>query len=456
MSKHSLTTGAFVLIGTALFTLVIFMIGGEHGAFAKHTDYCVEFADISGLMKGSKVRVGGLDAGEVMEVGVPDSPGGRFRLKLRVGDQVHGLIRSDSVVRIVPEGLVGEKLLLIYPGTAKAAEAKPGDTLQSKEAVDLMNLTDNGANVLDYTSETIKPFSEKLIKTLDATDVALNNANGLLVSIKQGKGTVGMLFQDETTATNIRESIANVRETTASAADASKRADALITDLQSRQLGEKVDRVMESVQSTASHFEATSQKVEESVTKALGPDSQGVDAASNIRHTLSNIDQATGNMSADTEALKHHFLIRGYFKHRGYYSLANLNADDYRKNKLFSNPANPRVWLENEELFEQKKAGTLALSAAGKAKVDASLIEFGDAAVSEPLIVEGYASAGVPGVQLAESSARAIAVRQYLQSTFYIDPQNLGTVSLRSTPPPTANKASWDGVCIVLLKRTSR
>ena len=155
MANHSLTTGAFVLAGIALFTLVIFLIGGQHGAFAKHTDYYVEFADISGLMKGSKVRVGGLDAGEVMEIGLPDSPGGRFRLKLRVGEQVHGLVRSDSVVRIVPEGLVGERLLLIYPGTAKASEAKPGDTLQSKEAVDLMNLTDNGANILDYTSETI-------------------------------------------------------------------------------------------------------------------------------------------------------------------------------------------------------------------------------------------------------------------------------------------------------------
>jgi phospholipid/cholesterol/gamma-HCH transport system substrate-binding protein len=456
MSNHSLTTGAFVLVGTALFTLVIFLIGGQHGAFAKHTDYYVEFADISGLMKGSKVRVGGLDAGEVMEIGLPDSPGGRFRLRLRVGDQVHGLIRSDSVVRIVPEGLVGEKLLLIYPGTAKAAEAKPGDTLQSKEAVDLMNLTDNGANLLDYTSETIKPFSEKLINTLDATTVALNNANGLLVSIKQGKGTVGMLFQDETTATNIRESIANLRETAASAADASKRADALITDLQSRQLGEKLDRVMDSVQSTAGHFDVTSQKVEESVAKALGPDSQGVDAASNIRHSLSNIDQATGNMSADTEALKHQFLFRGYFKHRGYYSLANLNPDDYRKNKLFSNPANPRAWLDKEELFEQKRDGTLALSVAGKAKVDASVAQLGDAAVSEPLIIEGYAATGEPGVQLAESRARAVAVWQYLQSRFYIDPQNLGTVSLRATPPPTAKKASWDGVCIVLLRRTSK
>jgi phospholipid/cholesterol/gamma-HCH transport system substrate-binding protein len=456
MEKHNLTTGAFVLVGIALFTLVIFLIGGQHGAFAKHTDYYVEFADISGLMKGSKVRVGGLDAGEVMEIGLPDSPGGRFRLKLRVGDQVHGLIRSDSLVRIVPEGLVGEKLLLIYPGSAKASEAKPGDTLQSKEAVDLMNLTDNGANLLDYTSETIKPFSEKLIQTLDATTVALNNANGLLVGIKQGKGTVGMLFQDEATATNIRESIANVRETTASAADASKRADALITDLQSRQLGEKLDRVMDSVQSTAGHFDATSQKVEESLAKALGPDSKGVDAASNIRHSLSNIDEATGNMSADTEALKHQFLFRGYFRHRGYYSLANLDPDDYRKNKLFSNPANPRVWLEKEELFEQKQDGALALSTAGKAKVDASVAQLGDAAVSEPLIIEGYAASGELGVQLAESRARAIAVRQYLQTRFYIDPQNLGTVSLRATPPPTVKMTSWDGVCIVLLRRTSK
>jgi len=452
MEKHNLTTGAFVLVGIALFTLVIFLIGGQHGAFARHTDYYVEFADISGIMKGSKVRVGGLDAGEVMEIGLPDSPGGRFRLKLRVGDQVHGLIRSDSVVRIVPEGLVGEKLLLIYPGSAKTSEAKRGDTLQSKEAVDLMNLTDNGANLLDYTSETIKPFSEKLIQTLDATTVALNNANGLLVGIKQGKGTVGMLFQDEAAATNIRESITNVRETTASAADASKRADALITDLQSRQLGEKLDRVMDSVQSTASHFNATSQQVEESLARALGPDSKGVDAASNIRHSLSNIDEATGNMSADTEALKHQFLFRGYFKHRGYYSLANINPDDYRKDRLFSNPANPRVWLD-KELFEEKQDGTVALSVAGKAKVDASVAQLGDAAVSEPLIIEGYAASGGPGAQLAESRARAASVRQYLQTRFYIDPQNLGTVSLRATPPPTADKANWDGVCIVLLRR---
>jgi phospholipid/cholesterol/gamma-HCH transport system substrate-binding protein len=226
--------------------------------------------------------------------------------------------------------------------------------------------------------------------------------------------------------------------------------------LQTRQLGEKVDRAMGSMQSAARHVDATSQKVEESLANALGPDSHGVDAATNIRQLLSNLDQATGNMSADAEALKHQFFFRGYFKHRGYYSLVNLNPDNYRKDRLFSNPANPRVWLDKEELFEQKHDGTLALSVAGKAKIDAAVAQLGDAAVSEPLIIEGYAASGESGVQLAESRARAIVVQQYLQTRFYIDPQNLGTVSLRTTPPPTANKASWDGVCIVMLRRTFR
>src|SRR5208337_1851869 len=252
MKNHNLTTGAFVLVGIALFTLVIFLIGGQHGAFVKNTDYYVEFADISGLMKGTKVRVGGLDAGEVMEIGLPDSPGGRFRLKLRVGEQVHGLVRADSVVRIAPEGLVGEKLLLIYPGTAKAPEARPGDTLKSKEEVDVLNLMDNGASILNYTSATIQPLSEKLEKTLDASTATLNNINGVLVDLRQGKGTVGMLLRDETTAENVRESIANVRDTTTSVADASKRADAMVTDLQSRQLGEKVDRIGEKADRTMS------------------------------------------------------------------------------------------------------------------------------------------------------------------------------------------------------------
>ncbi|MBB6143883.1 hypothetical protein HNQ77_001832 [Silvibacterium bohemicum] len=71
-------------------------------------------------------------------------------------------------------------------------------------------------------------------------------------------------------------------------------------------------------------------------------------------------------------------------------------------------------------------------------------------------MIEGYSTAGDPGSQLADSRTRAILVSHYLHTRFQLDTQNIGTVPLRAVPPPTVHKASWDGVCIVLLKASSR
>jgi hypothetical protein len=98
-----------------------------------------------------------------------------------------------------------------------------------------------------------------------------------------------------------------------------------VTDLQSRNFGQKADQVMSSVQSAARNFDTISQQLHQTLTTALGPDGQGVDAGTNIRQSLSSLNQAIGNMAEDTEALKHEFFFRGFFKHRGYHSLANLN-----------------------------------------------------------------------------------------------------------------------------------
>ena len=48
-------------------------------------------------------------------------------------------------------------------------------------------------------------------------------------------------------------------------------------------------------------------------------------------------------MADDSEALKHGFLLRGFFKRRGYYSMARLTPDKYRNDKMFANPNNRRL-----------------------------------------------------------------------------------------------------------------
>ena len=68
MRSHNIITGVFVVAGIALFTLVIFLVGNQRRTFAKHVEFFTEFANINGIMKGSKVRVGGFDAGEVTDI----------------------------------------------------------------------------------------------------------------------------------------------------------------------------------------------------------------------------------------------------------------------------------------------------------------------------------------------------------------------------------------------------
>ena len=68
-------------------------------------------------------------------------------------------------------------------------------------------------------------------------------------------------------------------------------------------------------------------------------------------------------MADDTEALKHNFFLRGFFHHRGYYNLANIPPDTYRRDHVFSNPANERAWLPATELFTKDGPHSETLSA---------------------------------------------------------------------------------------------
>ncbi len=74
--------------------------------------------------------------------------------------------------------------------------------------------------------------------------------------------------------------------------------------------------------------------------------------------------------------------------------------------------------------------------------------------LESPIVIEGYSTAGDQGSRLADSRTRAILVREYLNTRFQIDLQNIGTVALLArVPPAETHKNSWDGVCIVLLKK---
>ena len=209
---------------------------------------------------------------------------------------------------------------------------------------------------------------------------------------------------------------------------------------------------MASVKNAARNIDGTSQQLHQTLAEALGPDDQGINVSANIRQSLSNLNQATGNMAEDTEALKHSFFFRGFFKRRGYYNLNHLPPDQYRRDKVFVNPANRREWLSGEDLFQPGADGLETLSIAGKKRIDAAVAQFADSLVGGAVVVEGYSATQDRDEQFVRSRNRAILVSQYLRTHYHLDAQKIGAVSLRDEPPAGLIKDRWDGVCIVIFK----
>ena len=123
-----------------------------------------------------------------------------------------------------------------------------------------------------------------------------------------------MLLSDQQTAGQVKQAVANVQQASANLQQVTVQAQQLMTDVQSRNLPAKIDDTMVNVRDASEQISQASHKVNATVTDALAPDSSGVSAAENLRDTLSNVNRSTANLADDTEALKHGFLFRGFFK----------------------------------------------------------------------------------------------------------------------------------------------
>ncbi len=475
MRIHSWAIGLFLIVGIGFFTAILFLIGNRHDIFGKHVEFYAEFSDIGGLPRGAQVRVSGIEAGEVKAIAIPASPASKFRLKLQVRANARGLVRTDSLVSIKTEGIVGDKYVFIREGTSTAAEAPDGATLPSKEPFDIGAAMEKGSALLDKSSTlldnlqgSVTDLHGRLDVALDSVTKTVNHVDGLVTVVQPdirkmasnasqitgtinaivsdlnaGTGPAGLLLKDETARKQLQATLSNAQQATLNLSDASARADRILADVQSRDLASKAQAILENVQ-------AMSEQLNQTIKGALGPDNMGEDGAANIRETLSNLNRGTSNLAEDTEALKHEFFFRGFFKKRGFYDLEQLSPADYLKACQRQNACGSRTWLDAANLFAAGGNGTVQLVESGRHAIDGAVAPVVDSLPNHLVIVEGYSSAGTPDQQFVTSRRRANLVREYLEAHFHLLHDDVGIVPLRDKPPQCAGRVAWNGVAIVL------
>jgi phospholipid/cholesterol/gamma-HCH transport system substrate-binding protein len=451
MKINYAVVGVFVLSAVLLFSLGLFLIGNRQKAFVHHVDLFTSLNDVNGISSGSKVRVSGYDAGQVTGVEIPDRPSDKFRLKLHVDSKLQPLIRDDSFVTVEADGLVGDKFLMIHEGSDQAQEVAVGATLPAKEQIELSAVIAKATGVMDQANSAIGDIKVKVDGALDAITSTVNNADGMVTGIRSGKGTVGMLLNDQQTANQVKDAVGNADQAAANLNQVTVQAKQVMTDFQSRDLFGKAEATLNNTKDASRQIAQASQQINLTLNDALGPDRSGEDAAQNIRETFSNVNLATANMADDTEALKHEFFFRGFFKKRGYYSLSELTPDQYRSNPFFDNPKNRRTWLNAADAFGKDSNGNEVLSPAGEQEIDQIIGTDKDSAIDQPIIVEGYSNQASAADEMVTSRSRSLIVARYLEKRFHLSDKNIGVMPLNATAPPSSGKDSWDGACIVLV-----
>src|SRR5260370_35007615 len=98
---QALLLGAVVLAGLAVAGAGLFAGGSRQWLWSDTFHVTVGFAQIRGVDAGTRVRVQGIEAGEVEAVEPPAAPGGEVLLRLRLDGRLRHLIRADASVQIL-------------------------------------------------------------------------------------------------------------------------------------------------------------------------------------------------------------------------------------------------------------------------------------------------------------------------------------------------------------------
>jgi phospholipid/cholesterol/gamma-HCH transport system substrate-binding protein len=151
--RQAMVLGFLVLLGVGLAVVGLFAVGSR-GWFGKQPLHVrAGFREIRGVEVGTRVRIQGIDAGEVVAILPPETPEGAVVLRLALKDDYRRLVRSSSTVQIVSEGMLGGKVLEIHRGQGKAGQseepAEEDALLESEASTEL-------ADVLGQVKQTLQ------------------------------------------------------------------------------------------------------------------------------------------------------------------------------------------------------------------------------------------------------------------------------------------------------------
>lgn len=227
--------GLFVFTGFALLLATIYYIGKNKNLFGSTFHLQAKFKTVGGLKIGNNVRFSGINVGTVSEIELITDTSVMVNLVIR--KKYQEFIKTDAMASIGSDGLMGDKILTIYPGTNQTGKVKSGDIIASKNGIEMEDVMNSLKTSVDNAgiitaqlamfstkmndgdgalSKLIsdKEFSNSLKNTLLNLQTSSNEFAEFTTKMNDGKGALSKLMTDEEFGNSLDSTMSNLQGAT--------------------------------------------------------------------------------------------------------------------------------------------------------------------------------------------------------------------------------------------------
>jgi phospholipid/cholesterol/gamma-HCH transport system substrate-binding protein len=182
----------FVIAGLALFVLTIYLVGKQKNLFGSTFHLKAQFKTVSGLKAGNNVRFSGINVGTVSEIEFLTDTS--IMVYLLIKKEVQQFIKTDAQASIGSDGLMGDKVFTISPGTDRSStQIKNGDMIVSKKAIEMEDIMSSLKTSVDNAGIITAQLAQFAYK--------MNNGNGAL----------SKLISDQDFSNSLKNTITNLQ-----------------------------------------------------------------------------------------------------------------------------------------------------------------------------------------------------------------------------------------------------
>lgn len=317
-NNRPVVVGIFIFLGLVIFAIAIFTLGGQKKTFVKTFTINAIFNDIAGLQAGGNIWFSGVKVGTVKKIKLYGDS--QVLVSMNIENDLQSHIRKDSRAKIGSDGLIGNKIVIIYGGSPTKPQIEKNNFLSVESATstdDMMaTLQSNNKNLLEITND-FKSISKK---------------------IDSGKGTLGTLLNDATMANKLNATVDHLQETVANFQMVSNDSKKVMANLEefSGKINKKGNSINDlaadtviynSVKSSlktlqnatysVSQFSNNLKKMSENLNQkdnAVGVLLNDPEMGKSLKVTMKNLEKSSKKLDENLEALQHNIFLRRFFK----------------------------------------------------------------------------------------------------------------------------------------------